>query len=535
MSEPVDEASSGRPDEPPRTVRALWCRAAESPQLGACVELSLVRGEGLERSLSSALRGASDDGAAAALGAELFGHELLVLELPLGFSLEALRRLRAHWVEPVLLVVDGGELERLLPLEARDDVVLRGDPLALVRHRVRHLAHGSPQARDPLTGLVGKRAFAAGLAARCAAPRMATTAPTAPMVPAAPMATTAPISVLLVDLDRFKQVNDTHGHAAGDRVLAEVAARIASAAAPHQVARFGGEELALYLEARKDEALALAERLRRAVAAAPIALVDGAEVAITVSVGVATATGEPSAEALLRGADDALLAAKARGRDRVVHLEQVEREAIERDVPVQAAKLEDLTRVVTERVAAVLAHHGRRWFEEIRGQAEQDALTGLYARRYFDQRLRAELEAYRGGGRALAVALLDVDHFGAVNKTHGWPAGDLVLAEIAARVASGVRAADWVARYGGEELAIVLHDLPAAGLAPVLERVRQAVSERPIVLRDGTSLRVTVSIGAAFAGDADDSVTALLERVSEPLLAAKRAGRDRVCLARSPG
>jgi diguanylate cyclase (GGDEF)-like protein len=309
---------------------------------------------------------------------------------------------------------------------------------------------------------------------------------------------------------------------------------VAAAAAPHEVARFGGEELALGLEARKDEALALAERLRQVVAAAPVSLADGAEVAITVSVGVATIGDEPSAEALLRGADDALLAAKARGRDRVVHLEQVEREALERDLPVQAAKLEDLTRVVTERVAAVLAHHGRRWFEEIRGQAEQDALTGLYTRRYFDQRLRAELEASRGGGRALAVALLDVDHFGQVNKTHGWPAGDLVLAEIAARVAGGVRAADWVARYGGEELAIVLHELPAAGLAPVLERVRQAVRERPIALRDGTALTVTVSIGAAVAGAADDSVTALLERVSAPLLAAKRAGRDRVCVDGSP-
>lgn len=517
MSELIDEAKAERPG----AVRALWCRAAGAPQLGPCAELRPVRAEGLEARLGGALRGEQaerEDGevAASELGAELFGHELLVLELPLGFSLPALRRLRARWSEPVLLVVAGDELERLLPLTGDDDVVLRGDSPALVSHRLRRLACASTQARDPLTGLIGKRSFTASLTARCSAPRA------------------APLSVMIVDLDRFKQVNDTHGHAAGDRVLAEVAARLARAAAPHQVARFGGEELALCLEARKDEALALAERLRQAVAASPVSLADGAAVAITVSVGVATGGGEPSAEALVRGADDALLAAKARGRDRVVHLEQVEREAIERDVPVQAAKLEDLTRVVTERVAAVLAHHGRRWFEEIRGQAEQDALTGLYARRYFDQRLRAELEASRGGGRALAVALLDVDHFGAVNKTHGWPAGDLVLAEISARVASSVRAADWVARYGGEELAIVLHDLPAAGLAPVLERVRLAVSERPIVLRDGTALRVTVSIGAALAAASDDSVTALLERVSAPLLDAKRAGRDRVSVARSP-
>ena len=171
-----------------------------------------------------------------------------------------------------------------------------------------------------------------------------------------------------------------------------------------------------------------------------------------------------------------------------------------------------------------------RLFQEIREQAELDGLTGLYSRRYFDLRLRAEFDAARDAGRALTVALLDVDHFGAVNKTHGWPVGDQVLVELSSRVAQGVRAEDWVARYGGEEFALVLHGLDSSRAALVLERIRAALSASPVLVRGGQTLAVTASIGAATLRPEDDDPAALMERVSERLLAAKRSGRDRVCV-----
>lgn len=411
--------------------------------------------------------------------------------------------------------------ELLAALPEGDELAWSDEPPALLALRAHRLASRSG-GRDPLTQLLTKRAFRGRLLARCAGPRA------------------APLSLLSIDLDHFKRINDEHGHTVGDQALAALAERLrALVPASSALARVGGEELALLHDGGAQPALALAERLRAAVRAAPV-LVGTDEIALTVSIGVASVAGggEPgpaaaaaAAEALRRGADGALLAAKARGRDRVLHLEQVEREALERDVPLQAAKLEDLTRVITERAAAALTHHGRRLFQEIREQAELDGLTGLYSRRYFDQRLRAELAAARADGQALAVALLDVDHFGAVNKTHGWPAGDQVLVEVANRVARSVRSQDWVARYGGEELAIVMRGLAPAHLGAVLERVRAAVAATPIELRGGGQLAVTASIGAAALAETDLEPAALLDRVSPPLLAAKRQGRNRVCVA----
>ncbi|MCX7889102.1 MAG: diguanylate cyclase [Rhodobacteraceae bacterium] len=131
------------------------------------------------------------------------------------------------------------------------------------------------------------------------------------------------IAVMLLDLDRFKQVNDTFGHAAGDAVLVEVAARLRQNLRPADLlARFGGEE---FLVALPDTTLAdasrAAERLRHVVEARPVRLVSGTNVRVTLSVGLAigAAAGGKADEvtALLDRADRALLAAKAEGRNQV--------------------------------------------------------------------------------------------------------------------------------------------------------------------------------------------------------------------------
>lgn len=136
----------------------------------------------------------------------------------------------------------------------------------------------------------------------------------------------SPLTLLLIDIDHFKRVNDNHGHLAGDLVLTEVAQRIESRIRASDVAaRYGGEEFVLALPDTDAAAgRSLAERLRVAVAERPIALADGTELGLTISAGLATVTPSRAdedlktlAESLLARADVALYEAKSAGRDRV--------------------------------------------------------------------------------------------------------------------------------------------------------------------------------------------------------------------------
>jgi diguanylate cyclase (GGDEF)-like protein len=125
--------------------------------------------------------------------------------------------------------------------------------------------------------------------------------------------------VLLVDIDHFKQVNDTHGHVVGDAVLAVVAARLRSACgSTGTVARWGGEEfIAIALDVDDTALGALAEQLRVGVSGAPLAVGGVQPVAVTVSIGTSAGRAADFKD-LLHGADTALYSAKTGGRDRVV-------------------------------------------------------------------------------------------------------------------------------------------------------------------------------------------------------------------------
>ncbi|RHZ95529.1 diguanylate cyclase [Cereibacter sphaeroides] len=153
--------------------------------------------------------------------------------------------------------------------------------------------------RDALTSLLNRREFDHALEQR-----------------AAPW-TGEPYALLLIDIDRFKRINDTHGHAVGDAVLRAVALRLAASAREGlPLFRYGGEEFALLLDrAGAAEALSEAERLRHAVAEEPVELEDSTRIAVTISVGIALgARGQAGAE-LFAAADRALYAAKDAGRN----------------------------------------------------------------------------------------------------------------------------------------------------------------------------------------------------------------------------
>jgi len=129
-----------------------------------------------------------------------------------------------------------------------------------------------------------------------------------------------PLTLLMLDLDHFKRFNDRHGHEAGNELLRRIGALLrASVREADLAARYGGEEFAVLIRGDEQQGFELAERLRHAIARAGVDPPQGLATSVTVSVGVAGATGSPVDEAaLVERADTALYEAKARGRDRVV-------------------------------------------------------------------------------------------------------------------------------------------------------------------------------------------------------------------------
>ena len=163
-----------------------------------------------------------------------------------------------------------------------------------------------------------------------------------------------------------------------------------------------------------------------------------------------------------------------------------------------------------------------------RDLAFEDALTGLANRRALDAALERAC-ANASKSNVVSVAICDVDFFKRVNDRYGHPAGDAVLREVASRMRGCVpRGEDVVARYGGEEFCFVAALTPLAGAIQVAEAIRQAVAEKPIVLPDGTTIDITISIGAAELSERG-SAESLLDNADRHLLRAKKRGKNRVC------
>lgn len=134
--------------------------------------------------------------------------------------------------------------------------------------------------------------------------------------------------------------------------------------------------------------------------------------------------------------------------------------------------------------------------QELEKQATTDALTGLSNRARFDAFFREKFEAARSQGAPLALVLMDVDKFKSVNDAHGHPTGDAVLKAVAAIFAKLARPQDLAARYGGEEMVMVLPNTARAEAAAIAERLRRAISQKPVVHKNVT-LPITASFGVA--------------------------------------
>jgi diguanylate cyclase (GGDEF)-like protein/PAS domain S-box-containing protein len=164
--------------------------------------------------------------------------------------------------------------------------------------------------------------------------------------------------------------------------------------------------------------------------------------------------------------------------------------------------------------------------ENLLEQATHDPLTGIFNRRHVEEVLRQEVDRARRHARPLAVAMLDADHFKAINDTYGHQTGDEVLRAISDRCQKTLRANDVLGRYGGEEFVVVFPETNLEEAGAVAERLRVAVGEHPIKVGD-KALAVTVSIGlAAFAPGQD--LEKLFQRADSALYTAKQDGRNLV-------
>lgn len=164
---------------------------------------------------------------------------------------------------------------------------------------------------------------------------------------------------------------------------------------------------------------------------------------------------------------------------------------------------------------------------------DTDPLTGVLNRRAFSRRLEAELSREKRRGRGLALLVLDIDHFKAINDNFGHPVGDAVLQGLAKLLQRQARSYDSIARLGGEEFALLIFDVNRKAAWQTAERVRQAIENHscaPLATGD-----LTVSIGIAQGPThGHDSFDDMFSRADQALYEAKRGGRNQCVLARIP-
>ena len=167
--------------------------------------------------------------------------------------------------------------------------------------------------------------------------------------------------------------------------------------------------------------------------------------------------------------------------------------------------------------------------ETVRLQAVTDELTGLYNLRHFHETLDSELERSRRFGSEVGLAMLDIDDFKVINDTYGHQQGDLVLIEVGRVLRDLSRDIDEPARYGGEEMAVILPQTDLHGAELLAERMRLAIEDLEIERLDGGGhLKVTASFGVASLPECARDKASLIAEADAALYRAKRAGKNRV-------
>lgn len=165
-------------------------------------------------------------------------------------------------------------------------------------------------------------------------------------------------------------------------------------------------------------------------------------------------------------------------------------------------------------------------------ESTTDSLMGVYNRRYLEKRLQEEFVRSKRYQFPLSILLLDIDHFKSVNDHWGHPVGDIVLKNLAALITEKVRDSDVVARYGGEEILIILPHTKESNAMILAERLRQAIEFTELVKPEEndqrSSIKITVSLGVAAQIPAMTAYQQLIKQADKALYFAKERGRNRV-------
>jgi diguanylate cyclase (GGDEF)-like protein len=169
--------------------------------------------------------------------------------------------------------------------------------------------------------------------------------------------------------------------------------------------------------------------------------------------------------------------------------------------------------------------------DTLRSQSIRDPLTGLFNRRYMEETLERELKRAERGSTALAVIMLDLDHFKTFNDSFGHEAGDLLLRELGPLLQRTIRQADVACRYGGEEFLLVLPDAPLSAASARAEEIRAEIKRLHVTFRGHAIGAISASMGIATFPEHGRSRQALIGAADAALYRAKNAGRDQVAIA----
>lgn len=165
--------------------------------------------------------------------------------------------------------------------------------------------------------------------------------------------------------------------------------------------------------------------------------------------------------------------------------------------------------------------------EQILSLADTDDLTGIWNKRFFRRQLPQEIERARTYSIPLSLLLFDIDDFKEINDTLGHVIGDVVLSELCGSVREMLRPPDFIARFGGDEFAIILPHTDLPGASSVAERILSNVRELTIPTDEEGAIRCSISIGIAEWASSDTSANDLVRRADEKLYVSKRQGKNR--------
>jgi diguanylate cyclase (GGDEF)-like protein len=187
--------------------------------------------------------------------------------------------------------------------------------------------------------------------------------------------------------------------------------------------------------------------------------------------------------------------------------------------------------LVVGRLSLETAVDARR-LSRLETENRTDPLTGMYNRRFLERRLKQEAARASRYDLPLSVLLLDIDHFKAINDTHGHAVGDAVLERLGRVTEAVLRDSDIAARYGGDEILVVLPNTRGPDAARLAERLRHDIEHAEFAPRresdGGPSIRMTVSVGVASRSGPGRGEAALLKDADDALYVAKQEGRNRV-------